>query len=159
MRLPVQAIHSFQHCCLEDTDRIWSFMEDKTAEELRSNHSICVLESLRSNLRLQFGRMSLAWRDHNPGDGNVDTNVLARLNTIVESTRIDVDHVLRTSGNKISHKVLWRPDIPDPSDPDTFPEPYWIFFSFFGFNFTQIFRICPKMLQFLTYLLLKLESQ
>ena len=68
--------------------------------------------------------MSLAWRDHNPGDGNVDTNVLARLNTIVESTRIDVDHVLRTSGNKISHKVLWRPDIPDPSDPDTFPEPY-----------------------------------
>ena len=54
--------------------------------------------------------MSSAWRDHNPGDGNVNTNVLARLDKIVESTRLEVDHVLRTSGDKFSHRVLWRPD-------------------------------------------------
>ena len=54
-------------------------MENKTSEELRSSHSIHVLESLRNTLWLQFGRMSSVWRDHNPGDGNVNTGVLARL--------------------------------------------------------------------------------
>ena len=117
MRLPVQTIHSFQHSCLEDTDRIWSFMENKTSEELRSSHSIHILESLRNTLRLQFGWMSSAWRDHNPGDRNVNTDVLVRLDKIVESTTLEVDHVLRTSGDKFSHRVLWRPDRPDPFDP------------------------------------------
>ena len=112
MRLPVQTIHSFQHSCLEDTDRIWSFMENKTSEELRSSHSIHILESLRNTLLFQFGRMSSAGCNHNPGDGNVNTNVLARLDKIVESTRLEVDHVLRTSGDKFSHRVLWRPDRP-----------------------------------------------
>ena len=124
MRLPVHTIHFLQRRCQEDTDKIWSFMEDKTAEELRSHHSIRVLEDLRNNLRLQINRMNLAWRDHSPGDGNVDTAAFTRLNTIVESTRVDVGHVLRESGDKISHRVLWEPDAPDPSDPDACPEPY-----------------------------------
>ena len=61
--------------------------------------------------------MSSAWRDHNPKDGNVNTDVLARVDKIVESTRLQVDHILRTSGDKFSHRVLWRPDRPDPFDP------------------------------------------
>ena len=100
MRLSVQAIYSLQRCCQEDAGKIWSFMEDKTAEELRSNHSIRVLENLRNNLRLQFSRMNLAWHDHSPGDGGVDTAALTRLSTMVESTRVDVDHVLRESGDR-----------------------------------------------------------
>ena len=124
MRLPVHTIHFLQRCCQEDTDKILSFMENKTEEELRSHHSIRVLEDLRNNLRLHINRMNLTWRDHSPGDGNVDTAAFTRLNTIVESTRVDVGHVLRESGGEISHRVLWTPDMPDPFDPDIYPEPY-----------------------------------
>ena len=95
MKLSAQAIYSSQ-----TTDKIWSFMEDKTAEELRSDHSIRVLENLRNNLRLQYSRMNSVWRDHSPGDGNVNTAALNRLNMVMESTRVDVDHVLQISGEK-----------------------------------------------------------
>ena len=54
MRLPFHAIDSFQHSCLEDIDQIWSFMEQKTSEELRSRHSIRILGGLRHTLQLQF---------------------------------------------------------------------------------------------------------
>jgi hypothetical protein len=49
--------------------------------------------------------MSLAWRDHKPEDGNADINTLARLDTIVESTRVAVAHVLSFSGDAIEHQV------------------------------------------------------
>ena len=58
MRLPIHAISSFQRSILEDVDRIWSFMERKTSEELRSRHSIRILGGLRHTLQLQFNQMS-----------------------------------------------------------------------------------------------------
>ena len=97
-------------------------MENKTSKELRSSHSIRVLGGLRNTLQLQFSQMSSAWRDHNPEDGNTDTAVLARLDTIVESTRVAVAHVLSFSGDAIAHQVPWRPD--KPFDPDACPNPY-----------------------------------
>ena len=125
MKLSAQAIYSSQSCCQETTDKIWSFMEDKTAEELRSDHSIRVLENLRKNLRLQCNKMNSAWRNHhNPGDGNVNTAALTRLNIIMESTRVDVDHVLQMSGEKISRRISWRPNTFDPFYPSACPEPY-----------------------------------
>jgi hypothetical protein len=39
MRLPVQAIDSFQRSCLEDNDWIWSFMENKTSIDQSINWS------------------------------------------------------------------------------------------------------------------------
>ena len=91
---------------------------------MRSSHSIRVLGGLRDNLRLQFNQMSSTWREHNPKDGNANASVLARLDTIVESTRVAVAHVLRFSGDKISHQVPWRPDEPAPYDPNICPNPY-----------------------------------
>lgn len=70
MRLPVQVIDSFQRSCLEDIDRIWSFMENKISKELRSSHSIRVLGAYET---LQSSQMSSAWPNHNPEDGNADT--------------------------------------------------------------------------------------
>ena len=129
MRLPVQAIDSFQRSCLEDIDRIWSFMENKTSEELQSSHSICILGGLRSTLylsidrlELQFSQMSSAWRKHNPGDSNAITDVLARLDMIVESTRVAVAHVLRFLGDAILHQAPRRPD--KTFNPNVFPHPY-----------------------------------
>ena len=118
MGLPVQAIDSFLRSCLEDIDKIWSFMENKTSEELRSSHSIRVLGGLRSTLylsidrlELQFNQMSSAWRERNPGDGNANTDVLARLDKIVESTRVAVAHVLRYLDDTMSYQSPRRPDV------------------------------------------------
>ena len=132
MKLSAQAIYSSQSCCQETTDKIWSFMEDKTAEELRSDHSLRVLENLRNNLRLQYSRMNSVWRDHSPGDGNVNTAALNRLNMVMESTRVDVDHVLQISGEKISRRISWRPDTSDPFYPSACPEPYTSLRQFHG---------------------------
>ena len=121
MRLPVQAIDSFQRGCLEDIERIWSFMENKTSKELQSSHSISIL-GLRNTLQLQFSQRSSSWHAHNPEDGNANTDVLARLDKIVESTRVAVSHVLRFLGDAILHQAPRRPD--KTFNPNVFPHPY-----------------------------------
>ena len=68
--------------------------------------------------------MNSAWRDHSPGDGNVNTAALNRLNMIMESTRVDVDHVLQMSGGKTSRRIPWKPDTFDLFYPSACPEPY-----------------------------------
>ena len=52
--------------------------------------------------------MSSAWGNHKPEDGNADVTTLAKLGTIVESTRVAVAHVLNVSGDAISNQILWR---------------------------------------------------
>ena len=54
-------------------------MDRKTPEELRADHSIRGLQSLRGTLQLHWGQMNTAWQTHNPADGNVDVRVLAQL--------------------------------------------------------------------------------
>ena len=102
MRLPVQANGSFQRHCLEDINRIWNFMENKTPEDLRSSHSIRILGGFRNTLWLQFSQMNRAWRNHKPNDGDADIHTLAKLGTIVETMRV-VAHVLKVSGDAISN--------------------------------------------------------
>ena len=123
MRLPIHAISSFQCSCLEDVDQIWSFMERKTSEELRSRHSIRIWGGLRHTLQLQFNQMSSAWRQYSPNDDNGDNNgTVARLNRSIESTRVAVAHVLQSSGKAIVYRAPWRPE--EYSDLDTCPNPY-----------------------------------
>ena len=123
MRLPIHAISSFQRSCLEDVDRIWSFMERKTSEELRSRHSIRILGGLRHTLQLQFNQMSSAWRQYSPDDDNGDDNgAVARLDRSIESTRVAVAHVLQSSGEAIVYRAPWRPE--EYFDLDTCPNPY-----------------------------------
>ena len=43
---------------------------------------------------------------------------------VVESTRVDIDHVLKESGEQVSHRAPWKPNTPDPFDPNACPEPY-----------------------------------
>ena len=118
MRLPVQAIGSFQRQCQEDIDRIWAFMEDKTPANLRSSHSIRILGGFRNTLWLQFRQMSRAWRNHKPDDSDVSIQTLARLGTVVESMRIAVTHVLKVSDNTLSEGLSWRSNTP--SDPNPY---------------------------------------
>ena len=113
MRLPVQAIGSFQRQCQEDIDRIWAFMENKTPADFRSSHSIRILGGFRNTLWLQFRQMSRAWRNHKPDDSDVSIQTLARLGTVVESMRIAVTHVLKVSDNALSEGLSWRSD-PNP---------------------------------------------
>ena len=118
MRLPALAIGCFQRQCQEDIDRIWTFMENKTPAELQSDHSIRILGGFRNTLWLQFSQMNRAWRNHKPSDGDADIQTLAKLGTIVESTRIAVTHVLKILGDVLSKQLLWR------SNASSDPNPY-----------------------------------
>jgi hypothetical protein len=51
--------------------------------------------------------MVAALQNHNPADGNMDIDVLARLGATVEATRVAIARVLRISGDAI--QVKWRP--------------------------------------------------
>ena len=118
MRLPIQAIDSFQRGCLEDIDTIWSFMDNKTPEELRSSHSIRVLGGLLSTLyllidrlELQYHQMRSVWRGRNQGDGNANAKVVARLEMIAGSTRVAAARVLRYLDDKMSYQSPQRPNV------------------------------------------------
>ena len=118
MRLPVQAIDSFQRCCLEDIDNIWSFMDNKTPEELRSRHSMRVLGGLRSTLylsvvrlELQYHQMRSAWRGNSRDYNNANAGVVAKLDMIVDSTRIAATRVLRYLDDKMSYQSPQRPNV------------------------------------------------
>ena len=89
------------------------------SEELRSSRSVHILGGFRNTLWLQFSQMSQAWRNHKPDDGNGDVNTLAKLGTIVESTRVAVARVLKISGHAISNQVLWRTTKPFDPNPYT----------------------------------------
>ena len=117
MRLPVQAIDSFQRGCLEDISTIWSFMDNKTQEELQSSHSIRVLGGLRSTLylsidqlELQYHQMRSAWRRRNQEDGNANAEVVARLDMIAGSTRVAAARVLRHLDDTMSYRSPLRPN-------------------------------------------------
>ena len=84
-------------------------MDDNTPEELRTGPSTQRLGSLREILWLQWNQMDAAWQSHKPADGNVDTDVLAKLGATVEATRVAIAHVLRISGDAIRVEVEWRP--------------------------------------------------
>ena len=119
MRLPALAIGCFQRQCQEDIDRIWTFMENRTPAELQSDYSIRILRGFRNTLWLQFSQMSRAWRRHDPNDGDADIQILAKLGTIVESTRVAVSHVLRISNDVLSKQSLRRPDASSDPNPYT----------------------------------------
>ena len=119
MKLPVQAIGSFQRQCQEDIDQIWAFMEDKTPADFRSSHSIRILGGFRNTLWLQFSQMSRAWHNYKPDDSDVSIQTLARIGTIVESTRIADTHVLKVSGDALSEGLSWRSDAPSDPNPYT----------------------------------------
>ena len=98
-------------------------MEHKTSEELRSRHSIRVLGGLQHTLQLQFNQMSSAWRHHSPDDDDEDDNdAVVRLDRAMESTRVAVAHVLRSSGKAIAYHTPWRPE--ESFDLDACPNPY-----------------------------------
>ena len=123
MRLPIHAIDSFHCSCLEDVDRIWSFMEHKTPEELRSRHSVRILGGSRHTLQLQFNQMSSAWRHHGPEDDEeYNKDAIIRLDRAVESIRVAVACVLRSSGKAIAYHTPWRPE--ESFDLDACPNPY-----------------------------------
>ena len=118
MRLPVQAIDSFQRGCLEDIDKIWAFMDNKTPEELRSRHSLRVLGGSRSTLylsrdwlELQYTQMRPAGHVHNQEDGNANyLGAVARLDMIVSSTRVAAARVLRHLDDTMSYQPPQRPN-------------------------------------------------
>ena len=82
-------------------------MDDNTSEGLQTSSLSQRLESMRKTLWLQWSQMDRAWQNHNPADGNMDTDVLAKLGAIVEATRVAVAHVLRISGDAIQ-RTEWR---------------------------------------------------
>ena len=118
MKLPALAIGCFQRQCQKDIDRIWTFMENRTPAKLQSDRFIRTLRGFRNTLWLQFNQMSRAWRHHDPNDGDADIQTLAKLGTIVESTRVAVSHVLKISGDVLSKQLLQR------SDASSDPNPY-----------------------------------
>ena len=119
MRLPALAIGCFQRQCQEDIDRIWTFMENRAPAELQSDYSKRILRGFRNTLWLQFSQMSRARRRHDPNDGDADTQTLAKLGTIVESTRVAVSHVLRISNDVLSKQSSRRPDASSDPNPYT----------------------------------------
>ena len=94
-------------------------MENRTPAELQSDYSIRILRGFRNTLWLQFSQMSRAWRRHDPNDGDADTQTLAKLGTIVESTRVAVSHVLRISNDVLSKQSSRRPDASSDPNPYT----------------------------------------
>ena len=80
-------------------DDIEKFLARYSSEDLVAGTRLAErLERLRMTLWQQWCRMDAAWRNHNPLDGNVGTEILAGLEKIVEATRVAVDGVLQTSG-------------------------------------------------------------
>ena len=99
-------------------------MENKTPAKLQSDRFIRTLRGFRNTLWLQFNQMSRAWRHHDPNDGDADIQTLAKLGTIVESTRVAVSHVLKISGDVLSKQLLQQ------SDASSDPNPYTSLSSF-----------------------------
>ena len=64
------------------------------------------LGRLREALWHKWSQLDAAWQNHNPADGNMDTKVLAKLDKIVEATKVAVSHALRISGDSL--RVEWR---------------------------------------------------
>ena len=71
------------------------------------------LGRLRETLWHQWGLMDAAWHNHNPADGNVDTETLIDLGKTVEATRVAVTHVLQISGTAL--EIGWEMTISNPT--------------------------------------------
>ena len=105
MRLPTLVIASFSSSCQADIVDIEKFLARNASEDLiAGTRQADRLARLRQTLWDQWCRMDAAWRNHNPLDGNVGTEILAGLETVVEATRVAVVGVLRTSGQALGVK-------------------------------------------------------
>ena len=98
-------IASFSNSCQADIVDIEKFLARNASEDLiAGTRQADRLARLRQTLWDQWCRMDAAWRNHNPLDGNVGTEILAGLEKIVEATRVAVDGVLQTSGHALGVK-------------------------------------------------------
>ena len=131
MRLPVQAIDSFQRGCLEDIYKIWAFMDNKTPEELWSRHSLQVLRGLHSTLYLSIDRMELQYTQMRPICGAQSRRRQRKLSRGRCQTRYDCELYKGSSRPRLEtpghHNVIptsteakrTRPCPPSPSDVST----------------------------------------
>ena len=124
MRPSTVAIYSSQRRCQEAIDELWSFTENKTAEELKIDPSMHILVNLRNNLLLQCSEMISAHRNHDPGDGNANNAASQRLNMIVESTRAYINQVLKELDDKLMRKTTRTPNMFVPPGRGAYQEPY-----------------------------------
>jgi hypothetical protein len=98
MRLPTLVIASFKRSCQSDIDDINNFLAvydhaDFVAEVWLARQ----LGRLKTALWMQWRRMDTAWCNHDPRDGDVGGETLAKLGKIVEATGVAVVDVLRLS--------------------------------------------------------------
>ena len=99
MRLPTLVIASFRRSCQSDIDDINDLLAEHDHADLVAEVGLAQrLGRLLTALWKQWRCMDTAWCNHNPKDGNVGVEALARLGKIVEATGVAVDSVLRLSG-------------------------------------------------------------
>ena len=84
-------------------DRIIKFLACHTPPDLvdKAGLSARRLGRMRATLQHQWGLMDAAWYNHNPADGNVGVETLAKRGRTVEATRMAVAHVLQISGDAL----------------------------------------------------------
>ena len=110
MKPSTKAVYSSQRRCQEAIDELWSFTVNKTAEELKTDSSMRILVHLRNDLLLQCSEMDSAHRNHDPGAGNENNTASQRLNMIVESTRVDINQVLKELDDKLMQRTIRTPN-------------------------------------------------
>jgi hypothetical protein len=99
MRMPTLVVTSFRRSCQSDIDDINDFLAEHDHADLVAEVGLAQqLGRLQTALWEQWHRMDTAWCSHDPKDGNVGVEALARLGKIVEATGVAVDGVLRISG-------------------------------------------------------------
>ena len=98
MRLPKLVIASFRLSCQLDMDDIEDFLAEHDPADLVAEVGLAQrLGRLRTALWKQWRRMDTAWCNHDPRDGDVGGETLAKLGKIVEATGVAVVDVLRLS--------------------------------------------------------------
>ena len=98
MRLPTLVIASFKWSCQSDIDDINKFLAlHNHADFVAEAGLVRRLDRLRIALWMQWRCMETAWCNHDPKDGDVGGETLARLGTIVEATGVAVVDALRFS--------------------------------------------------------------
>ena len=102
MKLPTLVIAAFNHSVRADVDDIKIFLKRYSPEPLVADtRQVERLERLWRTLWQQWCQMEMTWHNHNPSDGNLDSETLAGLGKIVEATRVAVDDVLQISGRAL----------------------------------------------------------
>ena len=107
MKLPTLVITSFHRNCLADINGIEKFLTGCNPDDLVAGTESSArrqLERLQLALWQQWCRMDMAWRNHQPADGNVGTETLDGLGKIVEATGMAVADMLQISGRSLETK-------------------------------------------------------